>query len=234
MVVSVFCFRESAGYQPSERRMRRTRMRSVCRAHAARSRPGTGRATSVTSSLSVGCARASIREPPAPTTPVAFQDPQYREAVIDLLGAIAYGEISAFERLAEDAKLAPTLEDKVAIASMASAEFGHVGAAARAARRAGRRPVRGDGAVPRADRQVPRAHRARRLVRGPDQGLRRRRDGRRLLPRDRGLPRRRHPRPDRGLAGGLRPLRVRRRPGARRRSPPTRGSAAGWRCGAAG
>jgi hypothetical protein len=60
-------------------------------------------------------------------TPVAFQDPEYREAVIDLLGAIAYGEISAFERLAEDAKLAPTLEDKVAIASMASAEFGHVG-----------------------------------------------------------------------------------------------------------
>ncbi|GAA4735350.1 ferritin-like domain-containing protein [Nocardioides endophyticus] len=57
---------------------------------------------------------------------MAFQDPQYREAVIDLLAAIAYGEISAFERLAEDAKLAPTLEDKVAIASMASAEFGHV------------------------------------------------------------------------------------------------------------
>jgi hypothetical protein len=47
--------------------------------------------------------------------------------VVDLLGAIAYGEISAFERLAEDAKLAPTLEDKVAIASMAAAEFGHVG-----------------------------------------------------------------------------------------------------------
>jgi tRNA-(MS[2]IO[6]A)-hydroxylase (MiaE)-like len=57
---------------------------------------------------------------------VAFQDPQYREAVIDLLAAIAYGEISAFERLAEDAKLAPTLEDKVALSSMASAEFGHV------------------------------------------------------------------------------------------------------------
>jgi hypothetical protein len=58
--------------------------------------------------------------------PVAFQDPEYREAVVDLLGAIAYGEISAFERLAEDAKLAPTLEDKVAIATMASAEFAHV------------------------------------------------------------------------------------------------------------
>jgi hypothetical protein len=59
-------------------------------------------------------------------TPVAFQDPEYREAVVDLLGVIAYGEISAFERLAEDAKLAPTLQDKVAIASMATAEFGHV------------------------------------------------------------------------------------------------------------
>lgn len=58
---------------------------------------------------------------------VAFEDPQYREAVVDLLGAIAYGEMSAFERLAEDAKLAPTLEDKVAIVSMACVEFGHVG-----------------------------------------------------------------------------------------------------------
>ena len=60
------------------------------------------------------------------STPVAFEDPQYREAVVDLLGAIAYGEISAFERLAEDARLAPTLEDKVAISAMACAEFGHI------------------------------------------------------------------------------------------------------------
>jgi tRNA-(MS[2]IO[6]A)-hydroxylase (MiaE)-like len=69
---------------------------------------------------------ASTPGPAEDDAPVAFQDPEYREAVVDLLGAIAYGEISAFERLAEDAKLAPTLEDKVAIASMASAEFGHV------------------------------------------------------------------------------------------------------------
>ena len=53
-------------------------------------------------------------------------DPAYTQAVIDLLGAIAYGELSAFERLAEDAKLAPTIEDKVAIGSMAAAEFGHL------------------------------------------------------------------------------------------------------------
>ncbi len=60
--------------------------------------------------------------------PVAFADPAYREAVVDLLGVIAYGEISAFERLAEDAKLAPTLEDKLALASMAAAELHKVGA----------------------------------------------------------------------------------------------------------
>jgi hypothetical protein len=52
-------------------------------------------------------------------------DPQYRAAVVDLLGALAYGELSAFERLAEDAKLAPTLEDKAALAGMAAAEFHH-------------------------------------------------------------------------------------------------------------
>lgn len=54
-------------------------------------------------------------------------DPAYVEAVVDLLGAIAYGELSAFERLAEDAKLAPTVDDKLAMAAMAAAEFAHVG-----------------------------------------------------------------------------------------------------------
>lgn len=57
---------------------------------------------------------------------VVFEDADYRLAVVDLLGAIAYGELSAFERLADDAKLAPTLRDKVEMSSMASLEFGHV------------------------------------------------------------------------------------------------------------
>ena len=57
--------------------------------------------------------------------PVAFSDPMYLAAVVDLLGAIAYGEMSAFERLAEDAKMAPRLEDKMELAGMASTEFGH-------------------------------------------------------------------------------------------------------------
>lgn len=61
----------------------------------------------------------------SPELPVAFADPSYLAAVVDLLGAIAYGEISAFERLAEDAKLAPTLADKSELAAMASTEFGH-------------------------------------------------------------------------------------------------------------
>ncbi|GAA4674946.1 ferritin-like domain-containing protein [Streptomyces chumphonensis] len=55
----------------------------------------------------------------------ASADPQYRAAVVDLLGALAYGELAAFERLAEDAKLAPTLTDKGELAAMAAAEFHH-------------------------------------------------------------------------------------------------------------
>src|SRR3954466_8085289 len=58
---------------------------------------------------------------------LVFDDPDYRLAVVDLLGAIAYGELSAFERLADDAKLAPTVRDKVEMVQMATLEFGHVG-----------------------------------------------------------------------------------------------------------
>lgn len=47
------------------------------------------------------------------------------KATIDLLGVLAYGELTAFERLASDAQLAPTVGDKVALGTMANAEFGH-------------------------------------------------------------------------------------------------------------
>lgn len=46
-------------------------------------------------------------------------------AIVDLLGVLAYGELIAFERLAVDAQLAPTVADKVALATMANAEFNH-------------------------------------------------------------------------------------------------------------
>ncbi|MFE9580786.1 ferritin-like fold-containing protein [Nocardia sp. NPDC006044] len=48
--------------------------------------------------------------------------------VIDLFAVLAYGEISAFYRLAEEAKLSPSLRGKVAVAKMASAEMGHFNA----------------------------------------------------------------------------------------------------------
>jgi hypothetical protein len=64
--------------------------------------------------------------PERPETEVVFADDDYRLAVIDLLGAVAYGELSAFERLVDDAKLAPTMRDKVEMSGMASLEFGHV------------------------------------------------------------------------------------------------------------
>lgn len=46
-------------------------------------------------------------------------------AVVELLGALAYGELTAFERLATDSAMAPTLTDKAMLAEMATAEFGH-------------------------------------------------------------------------------------------------------------
>jgi hypothetical protein len=49
------------------------------------------------------------------------------EGVADLLGVLAYGELSAFDRLAEDARHAPTLAGRGALAEMAAAEIGHYG-----------------------------------------------------------------------------------------------------------
>ena len=47
------------------------------------------------------------------------------DGVADLLGVLAYGELSAFDRLAEDARSAPTLAGRAALSSMAAAEIGH-------------------------------------------------------------------------------------------------------------
>jgi hypothetical protein len=52
-------------------------------------------------------------------------DPEYRAAVIDLIAVLAYGELTAFERLAADAAMAPTIDDKAALAGMATAEYRH-------------------------------------------------------------------------------------------------------------
>ena len=44
-------------------------------------------------------------------------------AVIDLLGMLAYGELHAFDRMANDARLAPDLQRRAALSSMAGVEI---------------------------------------------------------------------------------------------------------------
>jgi len=60
-----------------------------------------------------------------PESDPLFADPSYRAAVVDLLGALAYGELTAFSRLAADADMAPNQPAKAALARVAVAEFHH-------------------------------------------------------------------------------------------------------------
>jgi len=46
-------------------------------------------------------------------------------AVIDLLGVLAFGELVAFERTANDAKFAPGVSEKIALGRMAASEYRH-------------------------------------------------------------------------------------------------------------
>jgi tRNA-(MS[2]IO[6]A)-hydroxylase (MiaE)-like len=55
------------------------------------------------------------------------QRPSDPAATIDLLAVLAYGELTAFDRLAEDSRMAPTLTGREALAGMAAAEIGHFG-----------------------------------------------------------------------------------------------------------
>jgi hypothetical protein len=75
----------------------------------------------------MGESQSDPRTDSKPNEPgLVFEDTAYRLAVVDVLGAIAYGELSAFERLVDDAKLAPSVRDKVEMGAMATLEFGHV------------------------------------------------------------------------------------------------------------
>lgn len=47
------------------------------------------------------------------------------DAVVDLLAGLAYGELSAFDRLADDARMAPTLALRAEMSAMAAVELGH-------------------------------------------------------------------------------------------------------------
>lgn len=77
--------------------------------------------------MSEPAAAPSGEADPGPAVPAAASsaDPPPSPAVVDLFGVLAYGELIAFERLAADARMAPTLADKAALGGMAVAEFGH-------------------------------------------------------------------------------------------------------------
>ncbi|MVA76154.1 hydroxylase [Auraticoccus sp. F435] len=62
---------------------------------------------------------------PSPAADPSGPGASYSRGTVDLLGLVAYGELCAFERLAEDARTSPSLADKVQIAAMAAGEFGH-------------------------------------------------------------------------------------------------------------
>ena len=49
----------------------------------------------------------------------------HRAGLVDLLGALAYGELSAFERMASDSRMAPNLRDRTALAALSAGEFTH-------------------------------------------------------------------------------------------------------------
>ncbi len=53
----------------------------------------------------------------------SLNDPDYREAVVDLLGVLAYGELTAFIRMASDCDLAPSLRLKAEMAGLAAGEL---------------------------------------------------------------------------------------------------------------
>lgn len=50
---------------------------------------------------------------------------RYNTFLMDLLGVMAYGELSAFERLSSDARYSPTLHDRAVLGRLAVIEFHH-------------------------------------------------------------------------------------------------------------
>ncbi|HET6210548.1 MAG TPA: ferritin-like fold-containing protein [Jatrophihabitans sp.] len=51
--------------------------------------------------------------------------PSDQAAVIDLLGVLAYGELSAFDRMAADARMAPSIALRAALSELAALQMGH-------------------------------------------------------------------------------------------------------------
>ncbi len=60
---------------------------------------------------------------PQEQVPEPDAEPQYQAAVVDLLGVLAYGELTAFIRMAVDCDLAPTLALKSAMGQLAATDY---------------------------------------------------------------------------------------------------------------
>jgi hypothetical protein len=58
-------------------------------------------------------------------TPDGIDEAGATRATVDLLGVLAYGELSAFDRLSEDARAAPTLSGRATLSKIAAAEMSH-------------------------------------------------------------------------------------------------------------
>ncbi len=63
-----------------------------------------------------------VAQPPAPSQP---RLPADHPGVSELFALLAYGEVAAFYRLADEARMAPDLRGRISMASMAAAEMGH-------------------------------------------------------------------------------------------------------------
>jgi tRNA-(MS[2]IO[6]A)-hydroxylase (MiaE)-like len=72
-------------------------------------------------SRQTGCCYAAAVSDDASQTPGSGAD----EGLLDLLGLLAYGSLTAFFRVSDDAAMALALADKTALAELAVAQFGH-------------------------------------------------------------------------------------------------------------
>lgn len=68
---------------------------------------------------------ADAGQPLASAADDALGNPRYASFVTDLLGVIAYGELSGFERLSSDARFSPSLADRASLGRLAVLEFEH-------------------------------------------------------------------------------------------------------------
>ena len=74
------------------------------------------------STPSAASASAPAAESNAPAAPRVSAD---HPGVVELFALLAYGEVAAFYRLTEEARMAPNLRGRINMASMAAAEMGH-------------------------------------------------------------------------------------------------------------